>query len=270
MNLRTAAVSLIALGLVACPAAETPSPTSKDPTAKNTGTRDARGDAMRKQSMSSLHAAGFRPATSLPTAGHRKDVQGKLRPTAEIARRLMALQVLVMAVTAKEDEVPSRLLRAYVDKNKLDAFMTEEERKILALSREAATEKYGPLIGWRMENMWPLAWALGFGNKPPVSGEMVNFEILGPVFQEFLPRLDADGDVFITGLQPRSLDEIAQLEDELYCAHNAVRSAQTGRKDVVPKDFDPVGNGGVIHERRHSLTWVLSPGVAWHKTDLST
>ena len=34
--------------------------------------------------------------------------------------------------------------------------------------------------------------------------------------------------------------------------------------------FDPMGNGGVIHERRHSLTWMLSKGINWEETDLST
>lgn len=54
-----------------------------------------------------------------------------------------------------------------------------------------------------------------------------------------------------------------------YCCHNAVRSAQLGGK-TVPDGFHPVMNGGVIHERRHALTWCLSPGVAWDDTDLST
>jgi hypothetical protein len=31
-----------------------------------------------------------------------------------------------------------------------------------------------------------------------------------------------------------------------------------------------VGEGGVVHEHRHALTWVLSPGTLWEDTDLST
>ncbi len=54
-----------------------------------------------------------------------------------------------------------------------------------------------------------------------------------------------------------------------YCLHNAVRSAQCG-DDTVPPGFDPIGNGGVVHERRHSLTWMLSKGIEWDDTDLST
>ena len=63
--------------------------------------------------------------------------------------------------------------------------------------------------------------------------------------------------------------EVHNLEDLFYCAHNAVRSAQQG-SETAPPEFDPIVNGGCIHERRHALTWVLSPGVEWDDTDLST
>lgn len=51
-------------------------------------------------------------------------------------------------------------------------------------------------------------------------------------------------------------------KDLFYCAHNAVRSAQLGH-DTVPPGFHAVVDGGVVHERRHALTWALSLGVAW-------
>ena len=60
------------------------------------------------------------------------------------------------------------------------------------------------------------------------------------------------------------------MEDLFYCVHNAVRSAQLAMHEenddavgIVPEGFDPIANGGVIHERRHALTWALSPGVDW-------
>lgn len=66
-----------------------------------------------------------------------------------------------------------------------------------------------------------------------------------------------------------SEEKLMEKEDLFYCLHNAVRSAQLGG-ETVPDGFHPVGNGGVIHERRHSLTWMLSKGVDWEETDLST
>ncbi len=47
------------------------------------------------------------------------------------------------------------------------------------------------------------------------------------------------------------------------------RSASLGGK-TVPKGFHPIAGTGVIHERRHALTWATSPRVKWDDTDLST
>ena len=80
----------------------------------------------------------------------------------------------------------------------------------------------------------------------------------------------SDGvDALLARARPRALAEVVALEDHFYAAHNAARSAQLGGR-TVPKGFHPVVNGGVVHERRHALTWALSPGVAWDDTDLST
>lgn len=86
---------------------------------------------------------------------------------------------------------------------------------------------------------------------------------------DFLPSLDHTIDAFLAGCTPRPDGDVDALEDLFYCAHNAVRSAQLGQ-DTVPPGFHPVADGGVVHERRHALTWTLSPGVAWSDTDLST
>jgi hypothetical protein len=60
------------------------------------------------------------------------------------------------------------------------------------------------------------------------------------------------------------------MEDLFYCAYSAVRSAVYGGAASVPERFDPMVNGLVIQERRHALTWMVSPGVAWQETDRST
>lgn len=51
---------------------------------------------------------------------------------------------------------------------------------------------------------------------------------------------------------------------------STVRGAQLGNASMVPARFHPVMDGGAIHERRHSLTWILSPGIDWDDTDMST
>ena len=102
-----------------------------------------------------------------------------------------------------------------------------------------------------------------------MSGQISN-EVSRAVVLDFLPGLDASIDDLMERVRPRSEQEVVELEDLFYCAHNAVRSAQTGSKTSVPADFHPVFDGGAIHERRHSLTWAISPDVDWDETDLST
>lgn len=242
---------------------------SEDPTVKDANTPDPRGAAIRDRSLSRVLAAGFEPASSLPTAGRRAFLPGELRPKAEIARRLLALQALVLWVAAPEDAYPSEEIRAYATRNRLAASLTAEELEMFGLSREAARQHSGT-IGWRMENMWPLAWMLGFEKVPSITHGQVSGEIMVPMLEDFLPALDESLDSFAVRVTLRPLDEVAQLEDEFYCTHNAVRSAQLGNLEVVPEGFDPIAEGGTIHERRHSLSWSLSPEIDWDDTDLST
>ena len=111
---------------------------------------------------------------------------------------------------------------------------------------------------------------LGFDPPPdPMSGQVPN-EVSRAVVLDFLPGLDASVDDLLHAARPRAGEAVVELEDVFYCAHNAVRSAQTGSTTAVPRDFHPVRDGGAIHERRHALTWAISPGVAWEETDLST
>lgn len=241
-----------------------------DPTAANLDRPDARGQRLREASLARLRGAGFRPSPALPTAAHRRSVAGAVRPTQEIAQRLLALQALVAWVVFPAQDLKDEVVLGFVERNQLRAWLTPDELLILDTPRALAATEHGGSIGWRMENMWPLAWALGFEPEPDPSSGMVGAEIMRPLFREFLPRFEADTAPFLAKVKPRSLDEIAQLEDLFYCAHNAVRSAQLGSKDAVPANFEPVRDGGVVHERRLSLTWVLSPNTSWDETDLST
>ena len=239
-----------------------------DPTVKNAGQPDPAGEQVRASSQKALNAAGFQFANNLPTAGHRAAVEGKLRPLREIASRLMALDALFTWVTSPES-VSTERLQAYIKRNALLDHLTGEEQEILSLSRADANSKHSNTIGWRLENMWALAWILGFDPAPDVSGQLSQ-EISRAVVLDFLPGLDATVDDLLNKAQPRSEAEVVSLEDLFYCAHNAVRSAQTGSTSSVPEDFHPIIDGGAVHERRHALSWALSPGVNWDDADLTT
>lgn len=242
----------------------------QDPTVRDANKPDPDGDRIRKRSGDILAAGGFHAAEGLPTAGHRAGVPGKLRPIREVALRLMALDALITWVNSPESSVASDRLKAYVERSGLRARLTEDELGILALSRMEAHDLHNDTIGWRLENMWALAWVLGFDPPPdPMLGQIPN-DISRAVVLDFLPGLDASIDDLLDAAQPRTIQEVVELEDVFYCAHNAVRSAQTGSTTAVPREFHPVRDGGAIHERRHSLTWAISPGIEWEETDLST
>lgn len=240
-----------------------------DPTVRDHNKPDPDGEAVRKRSVATLAKGGFTVSPALPTSGHRRGVAGKLRSTRAIALRLMALNALFTWASAPEAAVESERLQAYIKRNDLLDHLTEGEKEIISLSRSQANKQHAGMIGWRLENMWALAWALGFEPEPdPMLGQIPN-EVTKALVMEFMPDLDTSVDDLLKKAKPRSLQEVIEREDIFYCSHNAVRSAQTGSK-TVPDNFHPVRDGGAIHERRHGLSWILSPDVNWDDTDLST
>jgi hypothetical protein len=205
--------------------------------------------------------AGFKPSSSLPTVFERQ-----IRPSIEIAARLNAIKALVLWLMIEEEELSSEAITAFVTKNGLERFMSDEEKEILSASRD--DDDLRNLIGWKFENAWPLAWYFGY-TEPEITGEMMTGELIQEIFLNHTCPLDGDLEHWIQDKNTVSEESLIEKEDLFYCLHNAVRSAQLGG-DTVPPDFNPMSNGGVIHERRHSFTWMLSKGIEWDDTDLST
>jgi hypothetical protein len=219
----------------------------------------------REANLRLLQPLGFRVAPGLPV--DRQDGETQLRPLGEILGRALALRAVCFWVAATDEMVPSATIAARACSDDVKPYLTNADETILALPRTDAHKQHIGTIGWRLENLWPLAWILGFEPKPTLRG-MADDSIISEVVS-FLPQDSQTTASFLKDIRIRPLSEVDALEDLFYCAHNAVRSAQLGG-DAVPNDFDPISDGGVVHERRHALTWALSPGVAWDDTDLST
>jgi hypothetical protein len=216
---------------------------------------------LRLANVSICLSAGFRPSNSLPT-----ELDRKLRPSIEIAKRLNAIKALVLWLMVPQESLESDVILNFIEKNDLRDMMTEDEREILKASRD--DEQARNEIGWKFENAWSLAWYFGY-SEPEITGQMMSGEQMREILHSFSCPLEGNVEEWAKDRQTLSENELIQKEDLFYCLHNAVRSAQLGRQ-TVPNGFDPIGNGGVIHERRHSLTWMLSEGVEWDETDLST
>lgn len=224
--------------------------------------------ALRNRVLERLNKMGFHPAEWMPLA----DLERELRPATEIADRLMALACVFAWASAPAEAVPGNQLNEFLKRNKLSRWVTESEREILSLPRQRANSEFSGVVGWRTENMWPLAWVLGYDRLPDLGSSQIDPEVIHSMIFEFIGGFDASRNSILEKNRIRSVAEVRELEDFFYCAHNAVRCAQFGKSDTraVPDGFDPVGHGGAVHERRHSLTWCLSPDTDWDDTDLST
>ncbi|WP_109850991.1 DUF4272 domain-containing protein [Aquimarina sp. AU58] len=216
---------------------------------------------LRLENISICLDSGFKPASSLPTEFDRE-----LRPSIEIAQRLNAIKALVLWLMVPQDNLESDKILTFIDKNNLKDFMDEEEKEILNISRD--DEQARNSIGWKFENAWSLAWFFGY-KEPDITGQMMSGDQMQDILKDFSCPIDESVEDWIKDKETLSEEKLMQKEDLFYCLHNAVRSAQLG-SETVPNGFDPMGNGGVIHERRHSLTWMLSKGISWEETDLST
>lgn len=216
---------------------------------------------IRVRSLLDCKNAGFKPAQSLPTI---KAIE--LRPVQEIAGRLHAIKALVLWVMVSAEDLPDAVIFDFIAQNKLNAHLTKEEKEVFNVPRQ--NEEARAAIGWKFENTWPLAWYFGY-EEPDSAGEMMTGERMQDILVHHTCPLDEVLDNWLDKQTIASEEQVLIQEDLFYCLHNAVRSAQLG-EDTVPSHFDPIGNGGTIHERRHALTWMLSNGISWEQTDLST
>ena len=133
-------------------------------------------EALRAKTFAELEALGFRPAGSLPLP----DVEQPIRPAAEVAARLMALDALFTWVAFPEKAAASERVQKYIDRNRLRDWLTEEESAIVAQPRAPAHEAHVDTIGWKLENTWALAWVLGFEPAPGLEAAQVGDDVTKP------------------------------------------------------------------------------------------
>lgn len=231
--------------------------------------------AIRDANLVYLNERGFKPATWMPLpceVGKASEEDGfaggTLRPAVEIAQRLLC-HAAVFAWSAAPGPFGPKIA-AFMDNNDLRALMTDDELEIVNMSKDDANAEFADSVGWRLENMWPLAWLLGAAVEPSATAGQLSDEVSGPLMGLFVPDFAITAAELVDAGSSPAIADVVKLKDRHYLAHNAVRAGQLGDRDKLPTGFDPIADGGAIHERRHSLTWALSPGTDWDDTDLST
>ena len=232
-------------------------------------------ESIRESNLKFLNEHGFKPATWMPLPAQPGQLAepggfagGVLRPQLELASRFLCHAAVFAWGSAPDEFEPA--IDALMQLGELRGDMTGDELKIVGMPKTVAREQFQGTVGWRLENMWSLAWLLGqIEEKPSATSGQLSEDVSGQLLALILPDFDVSPSA-LTGNEPVAIEDAIAAEDLLYLAHNAVRSGQVGNMECVPKGFDPVGDGGAIHERRHALTWALSPGTSWNDTDLST
>lgn len=230
---------------------------------------------VRDRNLAFLNQHGFRPATWMPlpsTVGSLSledgEPGGTVRPAAEIADRLMChCAVFAWGSAPQEFE---RDIANFIGINSLREKMTQADLEIVNLPKEEATSQFADVVGWRLENMWSLAWILGLAKAPSATTGQLSEDVIDTLLSHFMPDFKITSAQLLSAGQPQPPESVIAMEDLFYLAHNAVRSGQIGDSEQLPAHFHPIRDGGAIHERRHSLTWSLTPGSSWDETDLST
>lgn len=226
-------------------------------------------EEIRQRASELASGAGYEWSPSLPFVEPGR----RMRSGEEIAGRVVALFYVFDHLFGRKRA--SADIRREVDRAGLVRFLTEIEQRALSLEREVADDELDKDLGWHLEYLWPLAWILGWEPAPSLDGAMIGEETMqihDLVFGDLEPsRPDQVLDRLIAR-SVRCADEVAVMEDAFYLAHNASRNAiYNGAHDSIPEGIEnPIICCGVIQERRHALTWSLSPGEMWDETDLST
>src|SRR5262245_50610794 len=144
--------------------------------AEATGGPNVTAEELRAKTFADLERLGFRPANSLPLP----DMDQPVRRAAEVAARLMALDALFTWVAFPEKAAATDRVEKYVDRNGLREWLTEKETAIITLPRAKAHASHVDNIGWKLENMWALAWVLGFEPGPGLEASQVGENITRP------------------------------------------------------------------------------------------
>ena len=223
---------------------------------------DAVADRMRSNHLEALRAAGLEAADWMPTAAARFNPPA-MRSHEEICQRLMAAMITTAWVYAPSEVVSTEQVKRYLTENRLSKqHFSQREQEWMKMKRAQAAQQ-GDKAGWITENIWSLAWLIGGAPIPTFHNEPVSAEIMNPIRLDLLGNLDKNVDQLVAETRLQPPERVIAEEDLLYCAHNAIRS-------IALDDPDEIASMGYVQERRQSLTWALSPDVAWDDTDVST
>ena len=188
--------------------------------------------------------------------------QLKPRSAEQTAQRVLALLVVIGKV-----HDPERCV-AWMRLHNLQRFLSPVE--VAFVEEEAPSEKSRVDFSWRAEALVSLLWALkAFSKMPPFDEQ---FDVFGV---EMVRRALEDPLAFVSTAQIRSIQEISDMEANLYNQHWRVRDAEfvdIGKFFAPLPDDPPIEelNPSIVYERRYGLSWLVGWGENWDDVPTDT
>lgn len=219
---------------------------------------------VRSKNRGLISRLGLRVSASLPERSNPV-----VRPAREIANRIIAFKTVLMYVLAPPEVISTTAIQTAVRNFQMGSWFTSEEKELLTTPRQQAATEQIDSIGWLLESLLALCWCLN--QNVPLSATItpLDAEDSRSIYGNWTPFLNENLPNWFAQVRVRGVEEIAAMEDLYFCLHNAARNVALSN-EPPPTGFLPGSHDLVIQHRRQALTWVLSPGVSWDKTDLSS
>lgn len=177
-------------------------------------------ESIRTANIKYLNEHGFYPAEWLPLptlgrAGEEGFPGGILRPASEIATRLLC-HAAVFAWGSAPPAFTDKIVR-FIERNDLNANFTPTECEIVAMDKAEAFDKHSFSVGWRLENMWSLAWGLGITPEPlAVSGQITD-DVSGILMEVFLPEFETLVGELVDSAEVADAEDVVRVHDVSQC-----------------------------------------------------
>src|SRR5690606_20048441 len=192
---------------------------------------------------------------NFPVYPERKDI--RLRSAGEVARRALALHMLLGVIFYEE---PEKVVNWAIDEGMWD-YLSPREQKIfrMPLSDLSPAEKkweqralQSNLLTWRIEGLQALLWSIGRVDELDMPIERCD----GSDMSEALPALGESVRPFIASARLRPSEEMVHtLEEHFQLYNQQVEAYEKGEKHP----FDTM----ITYERIHALNWVCGLIDEW-------
>ena len=200
------------------------------------------------------------------------DDEVKVRPAAEVARRVLVL----WAVELRAEGVPHAEALEAIERFDLWDSVSPSEK--LFLQNENPSEQECQELVWRLESSWVLMWALGYIEELDWPSGMCDVPKLAAIV-----RAHESDSAFISDARLRPTTEILDAQDLIMRIHWAIRDSHLHQTGMVPENLNwsepneyvPVTTNaavGVVEQRHYALNWLLNflDPVDWDHVDTPT